>query len=100
MQVIRATDTVVSTNGAIFGHPDAEGVARVVHGCLPNSRIWFNYRSPRTAPWGVEEICRQFGYSARYPEDGGLGVLSASFSAAVRVGQVICMPTLRARRAA
>jgi beta-lactamase superfamily II metal-dependent hydrolase len=75
MQVVRATDTVVSTNGAIFGHPDAEGVARVVHGCLPNSRIWFNYRTPRTALWGVEEMCRQFGYSAQYPEDGGQSVV-------------------------
>jgi beta-lactamase superfamily II metal-dependent hydrolase len=75
MQVVRATDTLVSTNGAIFGHPDAEGIARVVQGCLPNSRVWFNYRTARTEPWGSDALCRQFGYTARYPDDGGRGVV-------------------------
>lgn len=75
MQVVRATDTIISTNGAIFGHPDAEGVARVVHGCLPDSRIWFNYRTEKTEPWGAEELCRKFGYAAHYPDDASQGVV-------------------------
>lgn len=75
MHVVRATDTLVSTNGAIFGHPDAEGIARVVQGCLPRSRLWFNYRTAKTEPWGSEALCRQFDYAAHFPDDAGAGVV-------------------------
>jgi beta-lactamase superfamily II metal-dependent hydrolase len=75
MQVVRATDNLVSTNGAIFGHPDAEGVARVVLGGQPNSRLWFNYRTPRTERWASEDLCRQYGYTAHYPEGEQSGVV-------------------------
>lgn len=75
MQVVRASDTVVCTNGAIFGHPNPEGIARVVHGCLPDSRVWFNYRTARTEPWASEDLCRRFGYTAHYPQGEGEGVV-------------------------
>lgn len=75
MKVVRATDTIVSTNGAIFGHPDAEGIARVVHGCLPNSRIWFNYRTATTEAWAADEPCLRFGYTAHFPQPSEQGVV-------------------------
>jgi hypothetical protein len=75
MQIVRATDNIVSTNGAIFGHPDAEGIARVVQGCLPSSRIWFNYRTSKTLPWGAEDVCRRFEYTAHFPGERGDGIV-------------------------
>ena len=75
MQVVRATDTLVSTNGAIFGHPDAESIARVVHDGPSNSRLWFNYRTPRTETWASEELCRLYGYTAHYPDSQRPGVV-------------------------
>lgn len=75
MQVVRGTDTLVCTNGAIFGHPNPEGIARVIDGCRPASRIWFNYRTPKTELWANEDLCRRFGYTAHYPTGEGEGVV-------------------------
>lgn len=75
LQVVRARDYVVSTNGAIFGHPDSEGLARVLLGGLPGSRLWFNYRNERTQRWADPGLRQRFAYEARFPEPNGRGVV-------------------------
>jgi beta-lactamase superfamily II metal-dependent hydrolase len=77
LQAVRAEHVIVSTNGAIFGHPNPEGIARVVDGCLPNTQIWFNYRTPQTEIWANEDLQRRFRYSARLADEnvGGISVL-------------------------
>ncbi len=75
MQVVRARDYLVSTNGAMFGHPDVEGIARVVLGCLQGSRLWFNYRNERTMRWDQPALRQRFGYETRYPESKEQGVV-------------------------
>ena len=67
MQIARAADTVVSTNGAIFGHPDPEGIARVVLHCRPQSRVWFDYRTPRTEVWSAPDLEQRYGFEACFP---------------------------------
>lgn len=78
MEVVRARDYVVSTNGAIFGHPDPEGVARVALGGPPGRRIWFNYRNERTQRWADLLLCQRYGYEARYPDAGRGNVIVIS----------------------
>lgn len=56
---------LVSTNGAIFGHPDAEAIERVI----TRSRhqppaLWFNYLSDTTRPWQSASKQEKLGYTA------------------------------------
>jgi beta-lactamase superfamily II metal-dependent hydrolase len=64
---------LVSTNGAIFHHPDREAIARIIaRGGEPV--ICFNYRSDENAVWGEAKLQKQYGYEAVYgdEETGGL----------------------------
>ena len=77
LDVVRAPHVVVSTNGAIFGHPDGEGIARVVLHGLPGTRLWFNFQTEHTAPWANAELQRCYGYSAIFAPPGKAGVVVA-----------------------
>lgn len=67
LAVVRARHYVISTNGAIFGHPDDEAVARViVHGGA-NAHVWFNYRSGKSAKWGEVGLQQAHHYEAHLP---------------------------------
>jgi len=67
---IQAQHYIVSTNGAIFGHPDEEAIARVVVSGGEQRRIWFNYRTEHTAKWGAPDLQERYGYAATLPPDG------------------------------
>lgn len=73
LTLIHTRSVLVSTSGAIFGHPDAEAIARVVK-AEKKSTFHFNYRSDETAIWDNEETKKQHGYTTRYAEgrEGGL----------------------------
>lgn len=75
MKTIRATHALVCTNGAIFGHPDAEGIARAVLGGGPGSHLWFNYRTEKNAVWGAEGLRSRHRYTAHYPDAEAMGVV-------------------------
>lgn len=85
---------LISTNGAVFGHPDPEAVAQMVGGkhrfesksAMARLRhLYFNYRSPQTTPWEGKDIegnmlSDVYQFRAHYPEKGKEGlkvVLSA-----------------------
>lgn len=70
MELVRAKRILVSTSGAIFGHPDAEAIARIL-AATPNVEFVFNYRSEETEIWDHDTLRRQFGYTTRYPRENG-----------------------------
>ena len=71
LDTVQARHVLVSTNGAIFGHPDPEAIARVVSKRTPGAEIWFNFRTTRTEVWADEQLQAQFGYAARLPSAAG-----------------------------
>jgi len=74
LKAIRADHYIVSTNGAIFRHPDDEAIARVAMHGGGKARIWFNYGSDRNRRWGDPELRREYGYEVMLPDEGHAGV--------------------------
>lgn len=70
---VQAKHYIVSTNGAIFGHPDDEAIARVVIHGGAGRNISFNYRNEHTAKWEGAELQARYGYKAGFPATGQSG---------------------------
>ena len=67
LSAVRASHYVVSTNNAIFNHPNDEAIARVlVHGGMQPT-LWFNYGTQRNLRWADADLQRELGFSAVYP---------------------------------
>lgn len=90
MRTVRAQHCVVSTNGAVFGHPDAVALARVVTAGGAGLKLWFNYRTVETEPWGNADLQRMHRYQAKLPSG-----LEAAVS--IRIG-ARSWPVVRRRR--
>jgi beta-lactamase superfamily II metal-dependent hydrolase len=71
LEALQAQHYVVSTNGAVFGHPDDEAIARVILKGGSKRRIWFNYRNDHTSKWGAADLQSRYGYVSTFPENGG-----------------------------
>lgn len=69
----QAKHYLVSTNGAIFGHPDDEAIARAVVNGGEGRDIWFNYRNEHTTKWEAAERQARYGYKAGFPANGQSG---------------------------
>ncbi len=67
MQAVQARHYIVSTNGAIFGHPNDAAIARVIVSGGTHRALWFNYRSEHTAQWGSAALQQAQGYVAQLP---------------------------------
>lgn len=75
LAAVQAQHYIVSTNGAIFRHPDDEAIARVIlHGGL-GREIVFNYATAKTVKWGDAQMQQAHGYGTRLPKNGEPGVL-------------------------
>jgi beta-lactamase superfamily II metal-dependent hydrolase len=73
LNTVQAHHYVVSTNGAIFDHPDDEAIARtVLHGGTPQT-IWFNYANEHSARWATASL-QAWGSSVKAPATGATGV--------------------------
>jgi 1,2-phenylacetyl-CoA epoxidase catalytic subunit len=66
---------LVSTNGNIFEHPDAEAIARIIKYGDSSPRIFFNYLSERTNIWKEESRKRYSGFSVRFPDSEKMGII-------------------------
>jgi hypothetical protein len=81
LQLLDCDRYLISTNGALFGHPSRAAVARIiVHGrATPDSvpTLIFNYRSKSTKIWDSKELQDYYRYRAVYPPPGeeGLNVI-------------------------
>jgi beta-lactamase superfamily II metal-dependent hydrolase len=75
LKVVQADHYVVSTNGAIFGHPDDETIARVVTAGGRRPTLWFNYANGESKRWATPEMRQAHGYRANVPIDDSSGVM-------------------------
>lgn len=74
LKTVQASHCVISTSGAIFGHPDDEAIARVVlHGRRPQT-LWFNHANEESARWAAAGLQR-WGCDVRVPASGSSGVV-------------------------
>ena len=71
VEAVRCGNWLISTDGTVFKHPDAEAVARVIR-YAPSSRLLFNEPSEYNSYWDDADWKARFGYSAEYgtAEDG------------------------------
>lgn len=74
LRAVRADHYIVSTNSAIFNHPDDEAIARVILNGGPKPTLWFNYGNERNRHWDDEDLRREHGYDVVLPPDGSSGV--------------------------
>lgn len=72
VDMVRARSYLFSTNGASFGHPDLEAVARVALNAV-GSQLCFNY-ADRVGPWSEPSLMAELGYSIDAPGEGKLTV--------------------------
>lgn len=77
LRVVQADHYLVSTNGAIFGHPDDEAIARAVVLGGHDARLWFNYRTERTAKWATAGLLAGYGCEPVWPAEAAGGVAIA-----------------------
>lgn len=63
LDLVSAREYLVSTNGDQYGHPDPEGIARVV--MQPGRKvIRFNYATDYTKPWRTAALQSKYRYEA------------------------------------
>ena len=80
-KAVRAPHHIVSTNGAIFGHPDDTAMARTLLYGGDNKTLWFNCGNARNLRWGAGPLQARHGFSVRYPAAHETGV-TLTFKAA------------------
>lgn len=61
---------LVSSSGAIFGHPDVEAISRVLVTNGPDVELGFSYRVPSTEVWDDPTLQDdpEFPFTTRYPQ--------------------------------
>lgn len=74
-KIVRSRNTLVSTNGSYYKHPDGASIARSLKLGAPDATLCFNYRSRHNEAWDHASRRRAFGYRTRYPEDGASGLV-------------------------
>jgi beta-lactamase superfamily II metal-dependent hydrolase len=67
LSLLSCSRYLFSTNGAIFGHPDREAVARVIVEGGTDPTLFFNYRTQMNAVWDDPRLMREFEYKVMYP---------------------------------
>jgi beta-lactamase superfamily II metal-dependent hydrolase len=75
IELLKCPRYLISTNGDIFEHPDAESVARVIKhgGRLPG--IYFNYLSDTTRIWKEAAMQGRTDFKVYFPEPDGMGII-------------------------
>lgn len=56
LAAVDCKEFLISTDGSKFGHPDDVAVARIVASRTDGTRLWFNYRRPRTTAWEARAV--------------------------------------------
>lgn len=85
-ECVQAKHYVVSTNGAIFGHPDDTAIARTILLGGDNQTVWFNYGNERNRRWGAGSLQAKYEYFTRYPAEHAAGATLALKAAIKRSG--------------
>jgi hypothetical protein len=75
LEIIHCTRFALSTNGAVFGHPDPEAISRIVKfGGEDPKVLYFNYASDRTLPWDSAILKAEYSYECVFPASAEEGL--------------------------
>lgn len=67
MGLVASPRWLVSTNGAIFGHPDDEAIARIIkRSTVAQPTLYFNYLTPKNESWAPPARQKSLKYRAVY----------------------------------
>lgn len=77
LKAVQADHYIVSTNGAIFNHPDDEAVSRVVVHGGDKPTLWFNFDNERNRRWAEPALRAEYGHRVEFPGKPGAGVTVA-----------------------
>ncbi|PWB50731.1 MAG: hypothetical protein C3F06_11740 [Candidatus Methanoperedenaceae archaeon] len=73
IELLQCSRYLVSTNGNIFEHPDAEAIARIIKYGGRSPGIYFNYLSDTTRIW--KETSIRTGLRVHFPDQGESGII-------------------------
>lgn len=65
---------LISTNGDRHRHPHPEGVARILANKRGHAELYFNYETEFNKMWADEQTCKDFDYTAHFPEKNQAGI--------------------------
>lgn len=65
---------MVSTNGRKHGHPDRQGIARILVNNAGGSTLYFNYSHEGNKIWTNPELQQDYRYNAIYADNGNLKI--------------------------
>lgn len=78
LELVECDRYLVSTNGAVFQHPNRETIARIITfgRATPDAPLTlvFNYRSQSTEVWSNPELQQRYRYTAIYPQQADAGI--------------------------
>lgn len=64
--LVKAKHLVISTNNAMFNHPDPEAMARLILSGS-NSTFWFTYDTLKNRLWDAVGLKSRYGYATQFP---------------------------------
>jgi len=70
IEFLACKNYLISTNGAIFGHPHRETIARLIKKSSSGSHLMFNYRTAHNKVWDMQSLKVLHNYSTAYSESG------------------------------
>jgi beta-lactamase superfamily II metal-dependent hydrolase len=70
-----ASGYLVSTNGKKFGHPDDEGIARIINNKRGKTALYFNYSHNGNKLWANKKLQTQYDFSTEYATTGNLKIV-------------------------
>lgn len=75
MELVQASNLLISTNGDRFKHPDRAAIARMVKFNDPGATLCFNYATEFNSFWDKPSRQNKHQYQAVYPQEGEEGLL-------------------------
>jgi hypothetical protein len=75
LDLLDCSKYLISTNGRLHGHPDEQGIARIIQygGTLP--QLYFNYASEKTLCWNDDYLKKKYCYQVFLPPENKIIIL-------------------------
>jgi beta-lactamase superfamily II metal-dependent hydrolase len=79
LKLLDCKNYLLSTNGAVFNHPDRVAIARIIQNGGPQPHLWFNYRSPDNEVWAKPSLQTKYHYAATFAPNAESGLSFSLF---------------------
>ena len=79
LKLISCRNFLISTNGAVFNHPDRVAVARIINAGVKPPQLWFNYRSEDNEVWAKPALQNKYKYNAVFATEEESGLTFSMF---------------------